>query len=81
MPASRVRPWKASVKHSTPARPVAWRSIGPGQFGGMFGVGISPHDSKVIVAGVDMGHAFMTRDGGKTFERVGNRHRHVDVDA
>ena len=50
---------------------VAWRSIGPGQFGAMFGVAISPHDSEVIVAGVDMGNAFMTRDGGKTWAILG----------
>jgi len=36
---------------------VAWRSIGPGEFGAMFGVAISPHDPKVIIAGVDMGNA------------------------
>src|SRR5512139_494994 len=47
---------------------VAWRAIGPGQFGAMFGIGISPHDSKVIVAGGDMGLAFMTRDGGQHWE-------------
>ncbi len=50
---------------------VAWRSIGPGQFGAMFGVAISPHDSRVIVAGVDMGNAFMTRDGGQTWRILG----------
>ncbi|MBN1676133.1 MAG: sigma-70 family RNA polymerase sigma factor [Kiritimatiellae bacterium] len=48
-----------------------WRSIGPGHFGAMFGPGISPHDSKTIVAGVDMGHAFMTRDGGTTWKILG----------
>lgn len=47
---------------------VIWHSIGPGLFGAMFGVGISPHNSKIIVAGVDMGNAFMTEDGGKTWE-------------
>ena len=50
---------------------VAWRSIGPGQFGAMFGVAISPHDSNVIVAGVDMGNAFMTRDRGKSWTILG----------
>jgi hypothetical protein len=30
---------------------VAWRAIGPGQFGAMFGIGMSPHDSKIIVPG------------------------------
>jgi hypothetical protein len=50
---------------------VAWRAIGPGQFGAMFGIGISPHDSKVIVAGGDMGLAFMTRDGGQHWEMLG----------
>jgi len=48
-----------------------WRSIGPGQFGAMFGLGISPHDSNVIVAGVDMGNAFMTRDWGKSWKILG----------
>ena len=50
---------------------VAWRSIGPGQFGAMFGVAISPHDSDVIAAGTDMGNAFMTRDGGQTWKILG----------
>ncbi|HEY5913644.1 MAG TPA: hypothetical protein VJA21_23905 [Verrucomicrobiae bacterium] len=50
---------------------VAWRAIGPGQFGAMFGIGISPHDSKIIVAGGDMGLAFMTRDGGQHWEMLG----------
>jgi len=50
---------------------VTWRSIGPGQFGAMFGVGISPHDSNVIVAGVDMGNAFITRDRGKSWKILG----------
>jgi len=50
---------------------VTWRSIGPAHFGAMFGPGISPHDSKVIVCGTDMGNAFMTRDGGKTWKILG----------
>ncbi|MFH1738200.1 MAG: hypothetical protein ABIH23_04275 [bacterium] len=50
---------------------VSWRSIGPGQFGAMFGVAISPHDSQVIVSGTDMGNAFMTRDGGKSWKILG----------
>jgi hypothetical protein len=37
----------------------------------MFGVAISPHDSRVIVAGGDMGNAFLTRDGGKTWKILG----------
>ncbi|MBN1675097.1 MAG: hypothetical protein JXR37_28915, partial [Kiritimatiellae bacterium] len=50
---------------------VRWRSIGPGPGGAMFGPTFSPHDSKVIVCGVDMGLAFMTRDGGKTWKILG----------
>ena len=50
---------------------IAWRSIGPGEFGAMFGMAISPHDPKVIVAGLDMGNAFMTRDGGKSWKIIG----------
>ncbi|MCM8818534.1 MAG: hypothetical protein NC915_03535 [Candidatus Omnitrophica bacterium] len=50
---------------------VLWRSIGPGLFGAMFGVGISPHNPKIIVAGVDMGNAFMTEDGGKSWKIIG----------
>src|SRR5512147_317103 len=37
----------------------------------MFGVALSPHDSMVSVAGVDMGNAFMTRDGGKSWRILG----------
>jgi photosystem II stability/assembly factor-like uncharacterized protein len=50
---------------------VKWRPIGPGLFGAMFGVAISPHDPKVIVAGGDMGNAFITRDGGEHWTIVG----------
>lgn len=55
----------------TSAQNVTWRSIGGGEFGAMFGIAISPHDSNVIVGGVDMGNAFMTRDGGKSWRIVG----------
>ena len=57
--------------HAEASSGVAWRSIGPGQFGAMFGVAISPHDSNVVVAGVDLGNAFMTRDGGKSWRILG----------
>ncbi|MBN1672817.1 MAG: hypothetical protein JXR37_17365, partial [Kiritimatiellae bacterium] len=50
---------------------VRWRSIGPGPGGAMSAPVFSPHDAKVIVAGVDMGNAFMTRDGGKTWKILG----------
>lgn len=50
---------------------VEWRSIGPGQFGAMFGVAFSPHDSNMIVAGGDMGNAFLTRDAGSNWEILG----------
>ncbi|MCA1595115.1 MAG: hypothetical protein LC772_01625 [Chloroflexi bacterium] len=50
---------------------VTWRSIGPGEFGAMFGVAISPHNPQIIVAGLDMGNAFMTRDGGKSWRILG----------
>ena len=50
---------------------VAWRSIVPGHFGAMFGPAISPHDSKVIIVGTDVGSAFMTRNGGKTWKILG----------
>ncbi|MCM8773108.1 MAG: hypothetical protein NC922_08720 [Candidatus Omnitrophica bacterium] len=50
---------------------VLWRSIGPGLFGAMFGVGISPHNPNIIVAGVDMGNVFMTEDGGKSWQIIG----------
>ena len=46
---------------------VAWRAIGPGQFGAMFGIGISPHDSKVIVARGDMG---LTRCCAENYPRT-----------
>ena len=36
---------------------VTWRSIGPAHFGAMYAPTFSPHDSKVIVSGVDMGNA------------------------
>jgi len=62
----------ALIARADPGKPaVAWRAIGPGEFGAMFGVGISPHDSKVIVAGGDMGFAFMTRDGGQHWRMLG----------
>ncbi|MBN1676132.1 MAG: hypothetical protein JXR37_34120 [Kiritimatiellae bacterium] len=48
-----------------------WRSIGPAHFGAMYVPTFSPHDPKVIVCGTDMGNAFMTRDGGKTWKILG----------
>lgn len=50
---------------------VTWRSIGPAEFGSMFGVAIAPHNPKMIVAGLDMGNAFLTRDGGKSWKTLG----------
>jgi hypothetical protein len=62
--------FEASAQGNTPGQ-VTWRSIGPGEFGAMFGVAISPLDPQVIVAGLDMGNAFLTRDGGESWKIIG----------
>ena len=61
----------ASAGRSDSSAHVTWKSIGPGEFGAMFGVAISPHDPRVIVAGLDMGNAFITHDGGKSWKIIG----------
>ena len=48
-----------------------WREIGPGEGGWMYGVTISPEDSKTVIAGLDMGNGFITRDGGTRWSVLG----------
>jgi photosystem II stability/assembly factor-like uncharacterized protein len=60
--------WSAS----TPALAAPqWRAIGPGPFGGMFGVGFNSTNPEIMAAGVDMGNAFMTSDGAKSWTILG----------
>jgi hypothetical protein len=48
-----------------------WESIGQGVFGNMFGCAIHPQGPKIIIAGVNMGCAFRSCDGGKSWKSIG----------
>jgi len=48
-----------------------WRSIGPGVFGALVCVGFHPTNPEIMVAGGDMGNAFITHDGGTSWEILG----------
>lgn len=48
-----------------------WHEIGPGEGGWMHGVAISPHDLNTMIAGLDMGSAYATRDGARHWDVVG----------
>src|SRR5882724_1270081 len=48
-------------------RPGNFRVIGPGGGGAMFNPAISPHDSNTVLVACDMGGAYITHDGGRTW--------------
>lgn len=46
---------------------IAWKNIGPGGGGWIPCVAVSPHDSKVVYAGCDVGGFYKSTDGGGTW--------------
>jgi photosystem II stability/assembly factor-like uncharacterized protein len=48
-------------------RPGDFRVIGPGGGGAMFNPTISPHDANTVLVSCDMGGAYITHDGGRTW--------------
>ena len=62
---------EAAPPTPAPAVDFGWHTIGPGEGGWMHGVAISPHDPNTIIAGLDMGSAYATRDGGKSWTTLG----------
>lgn len=50
--------------------PVDWKFIGPGVYGVCWGVAFHPRDPRTMIAGLDMGAAFITRDGGASWKRI-----------
>ncbi|MDQ2799432.1 MAG: hypothetical protein M3Y13_07300, partial [Armatimonadota bacterium] len=60
-----------SAAQPAPAVDFGWHEIGPGEGGWMHGIAISPHDPKTIIAGLDMGSAYATRDGGAHWAVLG----------
>jgi len=53
------------------AQTMRWDSIGPGVYGALWGVAFHPTDPNTMMAGLDMGLAFLTHDGGKSWSAVG----------
>src|SRR2546423_874261 len=51
------------------SRPGNFRIIGPGGGGAMFHPTISPHDPNTILVGCDMTGAYISHDGGQTWEK------------
>lgn len=46
---------------------IVWKNIGPGGGGWLPCVAVSPHDSKLVYAGCDVGGFFKSTDGGGTW--------------
>lgn len=50
---------------------IQWKWIGPGAYGACWGAAFHPKDPKTLIAGLDMGFAFVTRDGGESWSPLG----------
>lgn len=59
-----------TARAEEPAAP-SWRTIGPGAYGAMWGIAFHPTDPKTLIAGLDMGIAAITHDGGQTWATLG----------
>ena len=46
----------------------AWKPVGLCGGGGMFSLAVSPHEAKVATLSCDMSGAYITRDGGRTWQ-------------
>src|SRR5450631_1074929 len=46
-----------------------WRIIGPGGGGSLYHPTVSPHDSRTALVACDMTGAYITHDGGATWQR------------
>ena len=47
------------------------RTLGPGSFGNLFGIGIDPHDDDTVITTIDMGIAYRTENGGEIWSLTG----------
>lgn len=57
----------AITLHSIEPASIAWKNIGPGGGGWIPCMAVSPHDSKVVYAGCDVGGFFKSADGGRSW--------------
>lgn len=62
----------AEESHVTRQKTLRSRKIGPGPFGSCYAMAFHPTNPDIFIFGVDMGEAFMTTDGGKTWASIGS---------